>query len=209
MKFLLCCDLDFVGGTGMTYEIEQKLRAELTRDERLLWSGMPQPGLRWRSNDWFAVPFALFWCYMVMFGATQHGIHADQPPLYLTPGGIPFVLIGFYVLVGRFFVDWYQRTRTYYGLTDQRIIILDGLFNRQIKSLTLATLSDISLTERSNGSGIITFGLGSSSSSWFGRSSWRGTNNQQAPNFDIIENVRKVYALIREAQQANRKHAAV
>jgi hypothetical protein len=192
----------------MTYEVEQKLRPELTRDERLLWSGVPQPGLRWRSSDWFAVPFALFWCYMV-FGMTGHGMHAERSPYYLQPQFIPFALVGFYVLIGRFFVDWYQRTRTYYALTDQRVIILDGVFNRQVKSLTLATLSDTSLIERSKGSGSITFGPSPSSFSWFGRSSWRGMNSQQAPQFDMIENVRKVYALIREAQQANRTRAAV
>jgi hypothetical protein len=46
-----------------------------------------------------------------------------------------------------------------------------------------------------------------STSSWFGRSSWRGMNNQQAPAFDMIEDVRKVYAMTREAQQSNRTRA--
>jgi len=192
----------------MTFEVDQLLRPELARDERLLWSGMPGQGLRWRASDWFAVPFTLFWLYMVVFGASRHGIQVDQPPLYLRPEGIPFVLIGVYMLVGRFLVDWYQRTRTYYGLTDQRIIILGGLLNRQVKSLTLATLSDITFNVRSNGSGTITFGPGASTSSWFGRSSWRGANSQQAPAFDMIADVRKVYALIREAQQSNRARAA-
>lgn len=186
----------------MTYEIEQKLRPELTRDERLLWSGAPQPGLRWRSTDWLAMPFALLWCYMVMFASTGHGVHTQEPPLYMTPAGIPFVLMGFYVLVGRFFVDWYQRRRTFYGVTDQRVIILDGLFDRRVKSLALATLNDISLSERSSGSGSIAFGSGASLPS-LGRSFLR-TTNQQAPSFDMIEHVRRVYALIREAQQSNR-----
>lgn len=189
----------------MTYEIEQKLRPELTREERLLWSGAPQSGLRWRSSDWLAFPFVLFWCYMMMYGTTRHGIHPDQSPLYLTPQGIPFVLIGLYMLVGRFFVDWYQRTRTFYGLTDQRVIILSGVFNRQVKSLTLATLSDISLTEGAHGTGVITFGPAATSASVFGRSLFRGMNNQQVPSFDMIEDVRKVYALVRDAQQAGRK----
>ncbi|GGY13591.1 hypothetical protein GCM10008098_00270 [Rhodanobacter panaciterrae] len=193
----------------MTFEVDQKLRPELARGERLLWSGMPQQGLRWRTADWFAVPFTLFWLYMLMFGTFRHGIQTDQPPLYLMPEGIPFVLVGFYMLAGRFLVDWYQRTRTYYGLTDQRVIILGGLFNRQIKSVTLATLSDITLSARSNGSGTITFGPGASTSSWFGRSSWGSVNNQQAPAFDMIEDVRKVYAMTREAQQANRIRAVV
>ncbi|RAN77257.1 hypothetical protein B5P43_21440 [Bacillus sp. SRB_336] len=192
----------------MTFEVDQLLKPELARDERLLWSGMPGQGLRWRASDWFTVPFTLFWLYMVVFGASRHGIQVDQPPLYLRPEGIPFVLIGVYMLVGRFLVDWYQRTRTYYGLTDQRIIILGGLLNRQVKSLTLATLSDITFNVRSNGSGTITFGPGTSTSSWFGRSSWRGANSQQAPAFDMIADVRKVYALIREAQQSNRARAA-
>jgi hypothetical protein len=193
----------FYRGTGMTYEIEQKLRPELTRDERLIWSGVPQPGLRWRSSDWFAVPFALFWCYMV-FGIHGGGAYPPRTPFYLQPQAIPFALIGFYVLIGRFFVDWYQRSRTYYGLTDQRVIIVDGMFNRRVKSLTLATLTDISLSERSNGSGSISFGSGALSGSWFGRPSWRGMNNAQVPQFDLIDNVRRVYALVREAQQANR-----
>jgi hypothetical protein len=192
----------------MAFEVDQLLRPELARDERLLWSGMPGQGLRWRASDWFAVPFTLFWLYMVIFGTSRHGIQVDQPPLYLRPEGIPFVLIGVYMLVGRFLVDWYQRTRMSYGLTDQRIIILGGLLNRQVKSLTLATLSDITFNVRSNGSGTITFGPGTSTSSWFGRSSWRGANSQQAPAFDMIADVRKVYALIREAQQSNRARAA-
>lgn len=192
----------------MTYEIEQKLRPELTRNERLLWSGVPQPGLRWRSSDWFAVPFALLWSYMMMFGTARHGMNPDLSPLYLTPEGIPMVLVGLYLLVGRFFIDSFQRSRTYYGLTDQRIIIVNGLFNRQVKSLTLATLSDISLTERSDGSGVIAFGPGPSSSSRFSRAAWKGMNSQLGPSFDMIENARRVYGMIRDAQQSNKSQAS-
>lgn len=41
-----------------------------------------------------------------------------------------------------------------------------------------------------------------------GRSSWRDMNNQQAQAFDMIEDVRKVHAMTREAQQSNRTRAA-
>ncbi len=193
----------------MTFEVEQKLRPELGRDERLLWNGVPKQGLQLRASDWFAVPFTLFWCGMVAFGNVRHGMRIDQPPLYLTPAGIPFVIVGVYMLVGRFFVDWYQRTRTYYGVTDQRVLILDGMFNRQVKSLSLSTLTEIALKERSDRSGSITFGPGTSANSWFGRTSWSGmNNNRQAPSFDMIADARKVYVLIREAQQSNRTRAA-
>ena len=72
--------------------------------------------------------------------------------------GIPFILIGAHMLVGRFFVDKWQRARTTYGLTSQRVIIVSELFRRSIKSLNLRTLADVSLTERPDGSGTITFG---------------------------------------------------
>lgn len=192
-------------GQGMTFEVEQKLRPELGRDERLLWSGMPKQGLRLRSQDWFVVPFTLLWCYLVMFGDTHHHGSTNQTPLYLTPFGIPFVAVGLYMLVGRFFTDWYQRTRTYYGVTDQHVLILDGLFNRQVKSLPLATLDGISLTERSDRSGSIAFGPNASNNTWFFRSS---RYNQQPPSFDMIEDARKVYALIRDTQQASRRAAS-
>lgn len=49
----------------MNINVDQKLWPELMRDERFRWSALTQTGLRWRSNDWFAAPFTLFWCQMV------------------------------------------------------------------------------------------------------------------------------------------------
>jgi len=80
-----------------------------------------------------------------------------QAPFFFKLWGIPFVLVGLYIVVGRFFVDARTRGRTFYGVTSERIIIISGVFSRQTKSLQLRTLSDISLTERADGSGTITF----------------------------------------------------
>jgi hypothetical protein len=190
----------------MSFSTEQLLRPELGRDEQLLWSGMPRQGLCFRSSDWLAVPFSLMWGGFAIFWEYSASTTRDAP-IFMTLWGIPFVLIGLYMIVGRFFGDAFLRSRTYYGVTDQRVIIVDGLFNRQVKSLPLTTLSDISLSERSNRSGSITFGTNNFPFASLGRS-WPGMGRQMAPAFDSIDEVRRVYALIREAQQSARRPIA-
>nr|WP_225561601.1 PH domain-containing protein [Rhodanobacter sp. DHB23] len=112
--------------------------------------------------------------------------------------------MGLYIIVGRFFVDSLRRAHADYGVTDQRVIIVDGLFGRRVKSLALEGVADMSLSERPDGSGTITFGSGTGPSSWPGGSSWPGMRNRQPPSFEMIPGVRQVYSLIREAQQSNR-----
>jgi hypothetical protein len=69
--------------------------------------------------------------------------------------GIPFVAVGLHFIVGRFFVDAQQRANTFYGVTNQRVIIVSGILNSKVKSLNLRTLSDLTRDERSNGKGSI------------------------------------------------------
>src|SRR6185503_18095227 len=88
--------------------------------------------------------------------------------------GISFVLVGLYLIVGRFFVDAWQRARTYYALTDQRAIIISGLMSRQVKSLPLRIMSDITFSERSDGSGSIALGPSSGPYGWLAGSGWPG-----------------------------------
>jgi hypothetical protein len=104
--------------------------------------------------------------------------------------------------VGRFFVDSYQRSRTFYGLTAKRAIIVSGLMGRQVKSLALSGISDISLSERSDNRGTITFGSTNPFQSMWTGTAWPGTRNQMVPTFDLIENARQVYDQIRRQQQA-------
>ena len=82
--------------------------------------------------------------------------------------GIPFVLAGLYMILGRFIHDSKKRAKTFYGLTDQRAIIISGLFSKSVKSLNLRSLSDVSLSEKSDKSGTITFGQENQMMSFFG-----------------------------------------
>ena len=125
------------------YEAQQSLQRQLGSDERLLWWGMPRQGLRLRTSDAVLIPFsvmcggfAIFWESMVL---------AQGASLFMAIWGVPFVLIGLYLMLGRFLVDARIRARTYYGLTEQRVLIIS---RRQTKSLPLETLSDVTLSEK-------------------------------------------------------------
>jgi hypothetical protein len=189
----------------MLESTESVLAAQLDSDEKLLWAGQPRGGLRLRPQDIFLIPFSLVWGGFAIFwevsalsfipkGAGPIGVIF---PLF----GLPFVLAGLYLIFGRFFVDARVRARTYYGVTSERIIILSGLFSRQVKSLPLRSLSDISLTQRNDGSGSITFGPTHFIHGFFPGGSWPGTGKFSPPSFDLIEHAKDVYDLIRKAQR--------
>ena len=177
----------------------EEVHRQLSAGERLLWSGQPRPGLVLRGSDAFQIPFSLLWGGFAFFWEWEV-IHSDAPPFFVL-WGVPFVLIGIYLIVGRFFVEAKQRERTYYAVTTERVLIVSGLLRRTIKSLSLRTLTDVSLSESSNGEGSITFGAASAMSSMFwGFSAWPGMNNQ-GPRFDVIPNAKSVYDTIRAAQR--------
>lgn len=180
---------------------EQKrfLELQLAPDERLLWSGQPRQGLLLRTADAFLIPFSLLWGGFAIFW--EASVIATDAPFFFKLWGIPFVLVGLYIIAGRFFVDAKQRSKTYYGVTNERVIIVSGLLSRKIKSLNLRTLTDVSLDEKSDGSGTITFGATNPMSRWSGGMSWPGWGQQFTPSFELIREAKKVYDIIRSAQR--------
>lgn len=136
---------------------DQMIRRELAPGEQLLWSGMPAQGLRFRASDAFMIPFSLLWGGFAFFWEFMV-VSQKGGPVFMAIWGIPFVLIGGYMIFGRFLHDRMLRARTWYGVTDQRALIVTGLFGRQVKSLDLASMGDITLRERANDDGDIVFG---------------------------------------------------
>lgn len=183
---------------------ETIIAAELSPDEKLLWAGRPPLGLRVRAGDAFLIPFSLLWGGFAIFW--EVGVIATGAPWFFAIWGVPFVLIGLYMIVGRFFFDARSRESTLYAVTSERIIIISGVFRREVKSLSVETLTDLSLTEGRNGSGIIEFGAKPFWYTLFGyslfaHSSWPGAS-VGSPYFELAENARQVYETIRTAQRA-------
>lgn len=181
-----------------TTEAENALRRELRPGERLLWSGVPKQGIVLRGIDAFYIPFALFVIGFPGFELVQ-ALSSGRPSFLVIL--YPFVfLMALYLLVGSHIVDAKVRARTFYGVTNTRVVIISGWRNRRTTSLDLSGRYDITLTESRAGRGSIVFGP----DEWpwatmFGHGvHW--LTRYMAPAFDLIADARRVYDLILRAQ---------
>lgn len=175
------------------------VQRELGPQERLLWAGKPRAGLVLRPSDAFLIPFSVLWGGFAIFW--EYSVVSSGAPFFFALFGIPFVLVGLHFIFGRFLVDMKQREKTAYGLTNERILIISGLLTRSVKSLNLRTLSDVSLNERPDGSGTITFGQGNPYYWWFQGMGWWPGMPAATPAFELIPRAKEIYEMLRDAQR--------
>jgi hypothetical protein len=151
---------------------QSQFQADLLPAESLLWAGQPLLRVIFHPSDWFAVPFSLMWGGFALFwewGASgPANPHGSGTNLFFDLWGIPFVLIGQYMIWGRFLYTAWKKTRTFYAITNQRVIVLNIVRNRKVTDAFMAGLSSVSLTTRSDGVGTIEFAPEPErSSTWF------------------------------------------
>jgi hypothetical protein len=180
----------------MDHEAEQIIQRELASDERLLWSGCPQKGILFRWYDILLIPFSLLWGGFAIFWEVK--VIQTGGPFFLILWGIPFVLIGLQITIGRFIVDAKIRASTYYGVTNRSVIIISGLVKRKILSCDLKSLRELSFSEIMNRKGSISFGAENPHSSWLQNMPFGQTD---APQFEMVENARDIFEIIRHAKE--------
>ena len=188
------------------------IESYLDAGERLLWSGQPKQGVRLQASDVFLIPFSLMWGgfalfweagVLGLFPLNQGRGPASQPPVFMALWGIPFVCVGLYMMVGRFFGDAAQRRRTWYAITDRRVIIYKKFFSSSITSLDYGQLNGVNLVERGDRSGDITFGA---TGFMTGAAGWNQSRRAPAvPGFYLLPDARPVYDQIRSMQSGARK----
>lgn len=101
--------------------MKRNLAAEdLQTSEYILWQGHPMPGIHLQKSDTFMIPFSIVWSGFAFIWETSV-ILADAPLIFKL-WGIPFVVMGFYILIGRFFVRAWQMSETFYVVTSHRVI---------------------------------------------------------------------------------------
>lgn len=182
-------------------DINDDIRNTLSAGEQVLWWGQPRRGVILRGADALQIPFSLLWCGFAVFWEWSV-VRAPHSPGFFMLWGIPFVAVGIYLVIGRFFAEALMRSRTYYAVTPQRIIIVSGLFSKKVKSLNLKTLTDLSLSEGRSGQGTITFGGQHPAAPMFSSmAGWPGSEQFLGPRFDLIPQAKTVYETIRRAQQ--------
>lgn len=177
------------------YETESLLTPVLTPGEHLVWTGRPKGGVIFRPADIFLIPFSIIWGGFAIFWE----VLASTGPFFFWLFGIPFVLAGLYLMVGRFFYDAKKRESTVYGLTQDRIIILSGITRREVRSLSVNSLPEVSFTQKEDGTGSIMFGPTDPRFSSIRGMEWPGT--KQPPRLELINDVKAVYDKIVELQR--------
>jgi hypothetical protein len=189
----------------VNYDIENELRETLTSNEKLLWTGRPKTGLILRAIEFFLIPFSLLWFGFAIFweyNALRMG------NTFFALFGVPFIVMGLYISIGRFVVDILKRKHTRYGITDNRVIIKSGIFNKSIQSFNIKTLSDITMKERSDGSGTISMGPFNNNNNdnrngngFFFRILNDGPSLKSQSGLELIEEVKKVYTILIDQQR--------
>jgi hypothetical protein len=175
--------------------VSDTLARQLLPGERVLWTGRPSPGLVLRPVDAFLIPFSLLWGGFALFW--NIGVWTTGAPHIFKLWGLPFLVAGLYVTVGRFFVDTKLRQRLTYAVTDRRVLIVKDRASLTTTSLDLRRLPALELAERPNGFGTIRFG---SSGGWSGGRNfgiWQPALDP-TPQFIRIPNARAVYRLIQQ-----------
>jgi hypothetical protein len=189
-----------------------KLQSELSSGERIQWAGMPNRNVIFHSDDWTAIPFTLVWTgFFVFWEAQALGIWQDttkphEPNTFMVLWGIPFLLIGQYMVWGRFFVDAWLKRSTYYAITNRRVLILQEGWKRKTQFAFLESIPEIS--REGNDMGTLWLGtklpiLGSRGGS-AKRSVSRFDISDAVPTLADIDDVNSVYHLILDLREKTR-----
>ncbi len=79
------------------------LQFPLDRGERQLWSGWPRQGIVVRSSDALVMPFSCLWAGFAVFW--ELSVWRTSAPFPFLLFGVPFLLVGLYITIGRFFFE--------------------------------------------------------------------------------------------------------
>jgi hypothetical protein len=122
-----------------------KVQSELNSGENILWAGMPNPKIIFHSDDRLAIPFSLLWTgFFVFWEAGALGYWGSNGKSgFMAIWGIPFLVFGQYFVWGRFFIDAWLKRRTYYAVTNQRVLIVQEGWNRDLRFTYLESIPEI------------------------------------------------------------------
>jgi hypothetical protein len=206
--------------SSMNPESVMAIQPELTSGESILWADQPNPHVIFHKEDVFLIPFSLLWGGFAIFweagvsgfwGGNQHD---SRSWVFGMIWGIPFVLIGQYLIWGRFIYDAWLKKRTHYAVTSRRVIVVQTGWKRQMVSAFLDSLPALAKEGGGNGPGTLRFDQSSNSSlfsGWTnrsgGRNNWAAWNSMSIGNMPIfrdIDNLDYVYRLVSDHREKSR-----
>jgi len=184
-------------------EAQNRLAGELEAGERLLWSGRPD-SRRWLyPQDAVLIPFSVMWGGFAIFWEAEVLSSSSARGTVLFPlWGIPFVLIGLYLMIGRFFLRRWIRRRTLYAVTDQRVFTISPSWPRgeRTTSVWFGSYPPVDKRVARDGRGTLWIGPLPYANRWLASEpGWPGGHSRtgSAVVFADIPDVDEIYSRIR------------
>ena len=186
------------------------IQPELLASESVLWTGQPSPSVIFHRQDGLLIPFSFLWGGFAIFWeslATGHGpaSHGNPAPWFFTLWGLPFVVIGQYLIWGRFLYAAWLKRRTFYAVTNKRVIAVQNGFIRRTTSSNVDSLPLLIKEENSNGAGNLRFAPTQPAWSNRGWGAWNQLSLTDTPAFVDITDLDTVYQLVSGLRDGHRK----
>lgn len=141
------------------------IQPELQPGESVLWAGRPSiRPIFHRNEDETLLPyslmaggFSLVWEIAVISSIFNHPTQVGWYWYVMAWFGLCFVAMGQYMMWGRFLYAARKKTRTYYAVTNQRVMVVQTYGDRQVASAEINSLPDLQKLKRSGEVGTIRF----------------------------------------------------
>lgn len=144
--------------------------------EYILWEGAPEKGFSLTSRDVMLIPFSVIWLGFALFW--EYLAVTTSGSLLMMVWGLPFIGVGIYLLFGRFLQTLYLRDKTFYIITNKKLIIRSG---NKVKIYRAQDLPPMDIHLHKNGTGTILF-----SELSYGR------NGRRYGSYFVLENIADV-----------------
>jgi hypothetical protein len=187
-----------MAGTSGSWDAGAGVSKWLQPDERILWRGSPDASVIFAPQDLYVVPVSILWLGFALFW--EHGV-IHQGTVFAEIWGIPFVLLGLYVLFGRFVAKAWSRRRTFYAVTNRRAVritdhgqslrqvpvttTMETHRSRDARHGTATWMLWANGTEMANKNG--TSGRRSLQTALFGGTNWPGTGRYEANELTFVD----------------------
>jgi hypothetical protein len=183
------------------------IQPELASGESIFWAAQPSPKVIFHKEDLYLIPFSLLWGgFAIFWEGGVSGFWMNKGPQgpwqFGALFGVPFVLIGQYMIWGRFFYTAWKKKRTHYAVTNRRVLVVQQAPRRKMIAAYLDTLSSILKEAASNGPGTLRFAPGESALSGLrGWDAWDSMAIGLTPIFRDIDDADYVYHLVSDLRE--------
>jgi hypothetical protein len=176
---------------------------ELSKDEKIVWEGKPKQGIVLRYTDIALIPFSIIWTIATLI----FELVSFEPdfPIYLSIIGIPFLIIGLFLLIGRYILDTKRRKNIFYWITNKRIIIKGEKLRNTVQYYQILGIYGITIKHKDRKFGTIV--LGNEQGLNFGRGleieEFYWLNPKRLSRLELIEKADDVFKIILDLQKDN------